>query len=209
MDLGIPLMDLECRMHGGGTAIAGTIKVWLLNIRVFGLTTSHTVDVSDVLDRPPVDGQRTVVCCEKLRYLGQGEDACLTVAKLSFRRLIGVEAGGHDDGAHLQRNGAPILDSHLDGEITHVAGSLDQFGLGEQRDVFSLPYHLVQLIDQIGAAPSGKHLPPFPSPTADLRRSLDDEDGKAYVGQCERRGKACHSRPHHEDLGRCFNPHGG
>ena len=131
MGFGIPLINLDCCMHSSGTAITGTIEIRFSQSRVFGLATAHAVDVSDVFDRTTVDGQWSVVSGEQLLNLGQTEDACLTMAELPFRRLVGIEAGGHNDGTHFQGNSASIREAYFGGEITYSTTPFDQFGLGE------------------------------------------------------------------------------
>ena len=69
------------------------------------LPAAHAVDVDDVLDRLALVLEGAVARIDEPLEVRQGDDAVEAVAELVLGDGIGVEAGGHDDGARV--DGAP------------------------------------------------------------------------------------------------------
>ena len=130
--------ELDGRGDRGRAAVAGAV---LVGAGLAGrLAAADAVDVGDAADRPTVVDQRSVGRVDERLELGQGHDPVDAVAVLADLRAVGVDAGGHDDRADLDRErlGVRPADPDADLVVPEAAGLADHLGFGEDADRRSL-----------------------------------------------------------------------
>ena len=194
---------LKRRMHGGRAAVARAVGMAALD--VFALAAADAVDVGDSLDHPAVVLQRPGRVVDHLLELRQRDDALHAVAELAGCRLVGIETGGHDDGADVHLDRFELLavngDRHL--VVAEAAALGHHLSVGEHGDGRMGPHFLLEPGDQLSAVTAMRvHLTEPGDPAAELRLLLHEEDSEPDLGQPESRAQTGDAAADDEALGR-------
>ena len=159
-----------------------------------GLPAADAVDVDDAADRLPVVDQRPGRAIKQVRELRQRQDAVDAVAELARLGLVRIEAGGHDDRADADGDGAGTraADSHVHVVVAEPTRLPDDVGAGEHRDGGPLPDLRDEAGDQRATVLAVRvHLAESAHPSAERLLALDHHDLEADVGEPDRGPEPC------------------